>query len=119
MLRLSALILLVAAALLPGAPAQAGPYEDGLAASSRGDYVAAMASWRPLAEEGDADAQYRVAVLYDLGRGVTQDHQAAVLWYRKAADQGHANAQHNLGTMYEMGEGVEPTYALAAAVVWF
>ena len=99
--------------------AAAGPYEDGIAASERGDYVAAMALWRPLAEEGDAAAQFRVAVLYDLGRGVARDYQAAVLWYRRAAEQGHANAQHNLGSMYELGDGVEPEYALAAAVVWF
>ena len=103
---------------LAGAAA-AGPYEDGDAASERGDYVAAMALWRPLADQGNADAQHRIAVLYDLGRGVAQDHTAAVRWYRMAADQGHANAQHNLGTMYEMGEGVEPDYALAAAIVWF
>ena len=100
-------------------PADAGPFEDGIAASEQGDYVAAMALWRPLADEGDAQAQYRVADLYDLGRGVARDYQAAVLWYRRAADQGHANAQHNLGSMYELGDGVEPDYALAAAIVWF
>jgi TPR repeat protein len=99
--------------------ASAGPYEDGVSASERGDHAAAMALWRPLADQGNADAQFRVAVLYDLGRGVAQDHAAAVRWYRMAADQGHANAQHNLGTMYEMGEGVGPDYALAAAFVWF
>ncbi|HYC63248.1 MAG TPA: tetratricopeptide repeat protein, partial [Reyranellaceae bacterium] len=99
--------------------AAAGPYEDGVAASERGDYAAAMALWRPLADEGNVDAQYRIAVLYDLGRGVAQDYAAAVRWYRLAADKGHANAQHNLATMYEMGEGVEPDYALAAAIVWF
>lgn len=99
--------------------ATAGPYEDGVAAAQRGDHVAAMALWRPLADEGNADAQFRIAVLYDLGRGVAQDPAAAVHWYRMAADRGHANAQHNLGTMYELGEGVEPDYALAAAIVWF
>ena len=99
--------------------ALAGPYEDGVAASERGDHVAAMALWRPLADEGNVDAQYRIAVLYDLGRGVAQDYGAAARWYRMAADRGHANAQHNLATMYEMGEGVEPDYALAAAIVWF
>jgi TPR repeat protein len=99
--------------------ASAGPYEDGATASERGDYVAAMALWRPLADEGNADAQYRIAVLYDLGRGVAQNPQFAVQWYRRAAESGHANAQHNLATMYELGEGVEPEYALAAALAWF
>jgi hypothetical protein len=112
------LLLSLVLIVLAGSAA-AGPYEDGVAASERGDYVAAMALWRPLADEGAAQAQYRVAVLYDLGRGVARDYQAAVAWYRKAADRGHANAQHNLGTMYELGEGVEPDYALAAAIAWF
>jgi TPR repeat protein len=115
---LSLLLFAIAGSSVAGS-ADAGPFEDGIAASERGDYVAAMALWRPLAEEGDAKSQYRVAVLYDLGRGVVSDQQAAVLWYRRAAHQGHANAQHNLGSMYELGEGVEPDYALAAAIVWF
>jgi hypothetical protein len=116
--RLPLLLLTIFGSSAAG-PVGAGPFEDGIAASARGDYVAAMALWRPLADEGDAQAQYRVAVMYDLGRGVARDYQAAVLWYRRAADQGHANAQHNLASMYELGDGVEPDYALAAAVGWF
>ncbi len=108
---------LIAAAL--AGPAGAGPYEDGQAAYERGDHIAALAIWRPLADEGDANAQFRMAVSYDLGRGVTQDHTAAVQWYRKAAEQGHVNAQHNLGSLYDEGLGVEPHYATAAALVWF
>ena len=37
-------------------------------------------------------------VVYNTGRGVSQDDAAeAATWYRKAAEQGHANAQNNLG----------------------
>jgi TPR repeat protein len=114
---LSALVIALAGPFW--GPAWAGAYEDGVAASARGDYTAAMALWRPLGDQGDPEAQFRIAVLYDLGRGVSQDAIEAVRWYRKAAEQGHVNAQHNLGTMYEMGEGVEPDYAVAAAIVWF
>jgi uncharacterized protein len=46
--------------------------------------------WRPLAERGNADAQNRLGVAYELGKGVPQDYATAVSWYRKAADQGDA-----------------------------
>jgi hypothetical protein len=38
-------------------PANAGPFEDGLAAYQRDDYATALKFWRPLAEQGDALAQ--------------------------------------------------------------
>ena len=100
-------------------PAGAGAFEDGQAAYQKGDYASALGFWRPLADDGDANAQFGMAVSHDLGRGVAQDHAAAVLWYRKAADLGHANAQHNLASLYDEGLGVEPDYATAAALVWF
>ncbi len=112
-------LLLALSMTATAAPVLAGPYEDGQAFYERGDYVVALSIWRRLADEGDANAQFRVAVLYDLGRGVVQDYSAAVAWYRKAAEQGHANAQHNLASLYEEGLGVEPDYAVAAALVWF
>ncbi len=52
-----------------------------------------------LAAQGDAHAQFNLGVMYDKGRGVSQDYAEAVKWYRKAAEQGHASAQHNLGVM--------------------
>ena len=59
-----------------------------------------------LAEQGDARAQFNLAIMYENGDGVPQDNQKAVEWYRKAAEQGHANAQLNLGFMYEKSYGV-------------
>ena len=72
---------------------------------------------RKAADQGDADAQYSLASLYDTGLGVPQDYAAAASWLRKAADQGHATAQYNLGVMYENGRGVPQDYA--AAVSWY
>ncbi len=43
--------------MLTGAAA-AGPYEEGVAAYQRGDYATALRLWRPLAEQGDARAQF-------------------------------------------------------------
>ncbi|WP_277600823.1 tetratricopeptide repeat protein [Eikenella corrodens] len=53
-----------------------------------------------LAEQGNADAQYNLGVMYDNGQGVRQDYAEAARWYRKAAEQGYAKAQYNLGSMY-------------------
>ena len=107
------LVLLVCAA----GPAVAGPLEDGVAAYDKGDYAAALRLWRPIAEQGDASAQYNLGVMYATGQGVTQDYATAVSWYRKAAEQGDDRAQHNLGFMYANGQGVPQDYA--AAVSWY
>jgi len=56
-----------------------------------------MGLWRPLADQGNADAQHRVGRMYEGGYGVPLDYAEAVKWYRKAADQGNAYAQSNLG----------------------
>ena len=94
------------------APAWAG-FDEGLAAYQRGDYATAVREWRPLAEQGVADAQYNLGVMYGEGLGVPQDYAKAVGWWRKAAEQGHATAQYNLGVAYHNGEGVPQNYAQA------
>jgi TPR repeat protein len=58
------------------------------------------------AEGGDADAQYKLGVSYDVGEGVAEDDVEAVKWYRKAAEQAHSHSQYNLGVMYRGGKGV-------------
>ena len=75
-------------------------FGKGMTAYDRGDFATAFSQWMPLAEQGDADAQYNLGVMYDNGEGVTQDDAEAVKWYRRAAEQGNAFAQHNLGVMY-------------------
>lgn len=100
-------------------PALADPFEDAKAAYKKGDYAAALRLWRPLADAGDANAQFWVGAAYDLGRGVTTDYAAAAVWYRKAADQGQVNAQFNLAHMYEQGQGLPADYAQPAAASWY
>ena len=107
------LILCVCAA----GSAAAGPLEEADAALDKGDYATATRLLRPLAEQGIADAQYNLGVMYYNGWGVPQDYSAAVSWYRKAAEQGHADAQNNLGFSYSQGHGVPKDYA--AAVSWY
>ena len=73
--------------------------------------------WRRLAEQGDAEAQFKLGNRYVEGRGVPQDFAEAAKWYRMAAEQGHATAQNNLGVMYANGEGVPQDDVQAYA--WF
>ncbi len=90
---------------MPGA-AVAGPYEDALAAWSRGEYANAYWLWRPLAEQGNADAQFYLGLMNESGQGVPRNDAEAIKWYLKAADQDLAVAQFNLATMYAKGRGV-------------
>jgi TPR repeat protein len=94
--------------------ANAGPFEDALAAAQSGDYATANWLLRPLADQGDAIAQYDLGFMYDTGHGVMQNYDEAMRWYRLAANQGNALAQFNLGFMYANGHGVPQDYAEAA-----
>ena len=92
----------------------AGSFEHATAAYERQDYATAMRLLLPLVDQGIADAQYNLGVMYYKGQGVPQDYAEAVKWFRKAADQGKADAQNNLGVMYAEGQGVPQDYAEAA-----
>ncbi len=99
------------------APASAGPLEDGEAAYRIGDFAAAMAFLRPLADEGNAKAQFHLGRMYAFGQGVEQDPREAVAWYRKAAEQGNADAEYVLAVMVEDGAASSPRDA-AEARAW-
>ena len=98
-------------ALAPFGTATAGPLEDGQAAFQKGDFATALQIFRPLAEQGNAEAQYNLDRSY-LNLGVADQ---ALVWARKAADQGYAPAQVELGMWYDMGIVVPQDYAQAAA----
>jgi len=97
--------------------AMAGPFEDGDAAVKKGDYATALRILRPLADHGNAAAQYEIAGMYFNGQGVRQDYTRAAAWYREAADQGNAGAQFKLGEMYADAKGVPQDYVFAH--MWF
>jgi hypothetical protein len=58
------------------------------------------------ANNGDARAQNRMGVFYEIGASVEQSDVEAIKWFRMAAAQDHGEAQYNLGEMYEQGRGV-------------
>jgi hypothetical protein len=101
-----------ASLFLVGAVAVAGPAQSdvkiGVDRWMRGDYAGAIAQWRPLAEAGNADAQFNLGQAYKLGRGVPANAATAQSWYQKAARQGHEQAQVNVGLLlYNSGRRQE------------
>lgn len=114
LLRLTMLLVLSIFCLTVAAWAD---FEAGMKANDREDYATALREWQPLAEQGNALAQYNLGVLYHKGRGVPQDDVQARKWYAKAAAQGQAKAQFSLGTLYFNGEGGVKDYR--EALRWF
>jgi len=90
---------LVCTSLLLAAPASAQNVKAGIDAWQRGDYVGAVAIWRPLAEAGDPDASFNMGQAYRLGRGVLVDLATAQTWLERSAEKGHVDAQTTLGLL--------------------
>ena len=100
-MRVAAAALLMAGAAVPAL----ADVKAGIDAWQAGKFEAAVGEWRPLADKGDADAQFNMGQAYKLGRGVPTDLRLAQTWYEKAAQQGHEQAQGNLGLiLYQNGQ---------------
>jgi TPR repeat protein len=97
------------AASVAAQPALSGPsVEAGFTAWQAGDYDAAVRNWRPLADRGDADAQFNLGHAYRLGRGVPQNLTLAEQWYERAARVGHMEAQAMYGViLFQNGRRTE------------
>ena len=109
-------ILLLLSLVSFAVPARAD-FQAGMDAKNRGDYAKALREWRPLAEQGEARAQFYLGMLYENGDGVPEDFGKAREWYQKSADQGHANAQFYLGLMSAFGRGAP--LDLVQAHMWY
>ena len=116
-MRIRSLVPALALVAALAAPAAAGPLEEGLDAYRAKEYTKAAEFWRPLAENGDAVAQYRLGTLYEEGKGVERNDATAFTWMRRAAIQGNADAQYGVGASYVEGLGVEKDEVEAAK--WF
>jgi len=68
------------------------------------------------AHQGNIEAQYKLATMYEEGNGVPINEVEAVKWYRKAAEAGVAEAQFNLGVRYTIGKDVPQAHE--QAVEW-
>lgn len=69
------------------------------------------------AEQGNAEAQCQLGLLYAQGLGVAQDFEQAAEWYQRAAEKMHPKAQFNLAFLCAHGEGVEQDYI--QAYTWY
>lgn len=70
------------------------------------DQLRAEAALRKAAKAGNAQAQFRLGVMFGNGDGVGLDYEQAREWFEKAAAQGHENALITLAWMYANGTGV-------------
>jgi len=90
---------------------------SGIAAFEAREFARAGQILGPLAEGGDADAQFRLAIMCQNGLGRVKNEADAFKWMQVAAGQGHALAQHGLGFMYLEGECAQADPEKAAE--WF
>lgn len=112
----------VAIILAGSAAAIAGPWEDGMVAYNRGDYVPAVKLFRPLAQAGNAKAQNVMGVMYQKGEGVARSSAKAFMWFSLAAKKGDAQAKSNLQQVTkemssaEMAQAKQMTVACEASL---
>ena len=96
---------------------QVAGLDEGKEAFKRRDYQTAMRELLPLAEQGVAEAQLRVGIMYADGQGVAANPAEAAKWLQRAAEQGLADAQTGLGDMYFLGIGLAKSDG--EAVKWY
>jgi len=82
-----------------------------------GKETVALKWYLDLAEQGDADAQYNLAFMYETGFSVPKDNGKAARWYEPAAEKKHVLAQMRLGLMYLAGAGVKQSEIQAAKLL--
>ena len=78
--------------------------EKGIDAFGSENYVEALHLLKPLAEQGNAEAQCIIANIYHLGLGVDKNGSEAIKWYTRSSEQGYAVASNNLAGIYLMGD---------------
>ena len=99
-----------------GFAAWADALQEGIAAYRAQDYGQALLLLQPLAESGQAEAQYTLGQMYRYGRGFVPSMPEALPLLQKAAEANYPPAQVAMGQLYANGEGVEQN--LQTALTW-
>lgn len=94
-----------------------GTMEEAKRYRNQKEYDKAVRIFQTLADKGEVEAKYYLALCYANGQGVSQDYSEAVYWHEKAANQGYAPARNNLAFCYEKAKGVPQDYS--KAVYWY
>lgn len=106
-----ALALVLFMAPDPGAHAAGESVEtdlaQGIAAFQARDYATALRWLEPVANAGEAQAQFILGFMHQNGRGVPADAEKGAALLRQSAEQGYAYAQFSLASSYRFGIGVE------------
>ncbi len=78
------------------------------------NYSEAMKYYRKAAEEGNADAMYKIGDMYRFGHGMERNKAESEKWYQSAlncyckeTETGNADAMYKIGEMYRLGRGVK------------
>ena len=87
------------------APAARADVHEARRSYRAGAYATALDALLPLAEAGEAEAQYDMGALYCDGLAVGRNYRKAAQWYSRAAEQGHKGAQFSLGFLAYHGAG--------------
>ena len=101
------LTLLTLLAWFQATPVSAGNLDSAIASYQGGNYQQAFKQFEPLALQGNSNAQFYLAVMYNNGQGVNSDTEKATAWLQRAAKSGHAESLYLLGKFYAAGRGVE------------
>lgn len=85
----SVLLALLLSATANIAFAGSNTFDDGAIAFIKGDTAKAYTIWKPLADNGNAEAEYHLGYMYQTGTGVPESKSKALYWYQLAAKHGH------------------------------
>ena len=96
---------LIAALCILSSDASANELDKAVEAMRSGDFAEAYCIMRPIAESGNADAQYNIGWMYVNGYGLRVNDSLALEWWQKASSQGHSDASFSIAMLYSMGEG--------------
>jgi len=91
--------------------------ESGIAAFETKNFAHAIKLLSPIAEEGNSEAMYRMAIMLQNGLGCIADEAKAFRYMESAAKNKYPLAQHALGFMYFEGECTEKD--IDKSIEWF
>ncbi|MCZ6865438.1 MAG: tetratricopeptide repeat protein [Candidatus Dadabacteria bacterium] len=104
-------------------------YKLGLRWYQQGQYDIARKMWKPMAQNGDCDAQYALGLLYFNGLSVRKSYKNALTWWSRAAEQAQPQSLNTLGIVYahlrvpytslDCKKGCGETKNLVKAYKWF
>lgn len=81
-------------------------YKSGYCYERINDYHTAVQRYQQAATKGDKEAQYRLGLCTEQGKGIKANNDQAIQWYRKAADQGHTEAKTNLNRLIQLQQKI-------------